>query len=762
MGRMAETVFQFLFKYRPVVFDRGDLEFGSGLPNYALVPLILTAVTLIVLGYLRVRGRLRGFDRGVLLALRLGVLAIVLFCLSRPMLVLATVVPQENFLGILVDDSRSMQIGDGGTPRSDFVRDQLGPNGKLLADLAERFKLRMFGFSDGVARLSSVERLSFVGSHTLLGEALSGVQEELSAVPLAGIVVVSDGADNSGRPLTDVILQLRGSGVPVHTVGVGRERYDRDIELSRVESPREVLRGASVVVEVVVVQSGYRGKTVTLNVEDAGRIISTQDVTLMGDGEITTARAYFTASEPGPRLYRFHIVPEPDELVLENNTREVLIEVRDRREKILYFEGEPRFEVKFIRRAIADDDNIRIVTLQRTAENKFYRLDIDNEDELAAGFPRTREELFQYRALILGSVEASFFTHDQLEMITEFVGQRGGGLLVLGGRHSFAEGGYAGTPVASVLPVVLPQPDQNDSLASFREVRVELTPLGRTHPITQLDDDPQESARRWSGMPAVSTLNSISEVAPGASTLLRGRTAEGDGVVVLAAQRYGRGRVLALPIQDSWMWQMSADVPLDDDTHERFWQQQLRWLVQSVPDIVTVVAPDHSGVGEDVEITAVIVDSAYLKVNDATVSARVTAPSGVITDVPAEWAVESDGEYRAKFSVHEVGIYEVETNAERGGRPAGSARTHVLVADPTDEFFGAQMRSALLQRLAQETGGRFYTPETVAALPEDVRYTESGSTVYEELDIWDMPIVFLLLIGMLAGEWGLRRARGLI
>jgi uncharacterized membrane protein len=130
---------------------------------------------------------------------------------------------------------------------------------------------------------------------------------------------------------------------------------------------------------------------------------------------------------------------------VENNRREVLIRVADREEKILYFEGEPRFEVKFLRRAVDGDHNLRVVTLLRTSENKFYRVGVDDAEELSGGFPKTREELYKYRGLILGSIEASFFSAEQLRMIGEFVSERGGGLLMLGGRHSFSEGGYAGT-----------------------------------------------------------------------------------------------------------------------------------------------------------------------------------------------------------------------------------------------------------------------------------------------------------------------------
>ena len=143
------------------------------------------------------------------------------------------------------------------------------------------------------------------------------------------------------------------------------------------------------------------------------------------------------------------------EQVTQNNERDALVTVVDRREKILYIDGQARPEMKFLRQAVADDKNLQVVTLQRTAERKFLRLDIDAADDLAGGFPKTREELYAYRGIVLGSIEAGAFTPDQLRMMADFVSLRGGGLLALGGRLAFAEGGYAGTPVAEALPVDL-------------------------------------------------------------------------------------------------------------------------------------------------------------------------------------------------------------------------------------------------------------------------------------------------------------------
>src|SRR6185369_16556688 len=210
---------------------------------------------------------------------------------------------------------------------------------------------------------------------------------------------------------------------------------------------------------------GYAGETVSLDVENDGRIVGSQELKLPMDGEPAAVRVRFTAADAGARVFTFRIAPRPGELVTQNNAREALIDVSDRKEKILYYEGEPRPEMKFINRAIADDKNLEVATLQRTADNKYMRVGVDNSEQLAAGFPRTREELFAYRGLILGSIEAGAFTGDQLRMISEFVERRGGGLLMLGGPRSFAEGGYAGTSVAEALPLVLDPAAREPQLA---------------------------------------------------------------------------------------------------------------------------------------------------------------------------------------------------------------------------------------------------------------------------------------------------------
>ncbi len=435
---MFQSVFTFLFKYQPLVFEQGKFVFGASRTMW-LVAAVATAVGVYALWTYRGLAAASSRARSLLLATRVALLALGVFALLRPMLLLKVAVPQQNYVGVLVDDSRSMQIQDfDGKPRSEFARDQLGRvDAPLLTELGKRFNIRMYRFSESAERLQSSADLTFQGTGTHLGDAVDRARDELSGLPVAGIVLVSDGADNSTETLDESIAGLRSQAMPVFSVGVGREQLTRDIQLTRAETPRRVLKGASLVIDVVVTQIGYAGQKVPLVVEDAGRIVSTQEITLPNDGESETVHVRFVASEVGPRVFRFRIPVQNREEVPENNLRDILVDVYDWREKVLYLEGEPRPEAKFIRLAANLDNNLQVVLLQRTADagvdspDKYLRLGVDSGEELQNGFPSTREELDTYRSIILGSVEASAFSREQLSMLEDFVDVRGGSLMMI-------------------------------------------------------------------------------------------------------------------------------------------------------------------------------------------------------------------------------------------------------------------------------------------------------------------------------------------
>jgi uncharacterized membrane protein len=758
---VLEKLFRFLFKYPPLMFQQGDFSWGLSRAVLLVVMAVTAAAIVALFTYRGVSAANRTRDRVVLIGLRVAALVVLLFCLFRPTLVLKAAVPQQNFLGVLVDDSRSMSIADrDGQTRAAFVQQQFGTqDSPLLRALSQRFVVRFFSFSSSSDRIAGAANLKYSGTSTRVGQALDRARDELAGLPLAGLVMVSDGADTSDAAIDETLASLKARSIPVFTVGVGQDRFAHDIQVTRVETPRTALKGTALVVDVVLSQTGYGGQSVPLTVEDDGRIVSTQEVTLPADGESSTVKVQFTAKEAGARVFKFMVPTQPGEQVTQNNARDALIQVNDRVEKILYYEGEPRPEMKFLLRGIDDDKNIQVATLLRTAENKYWRTRISSPDEMIGGFPKTREELFAYRALILGSVEAASFSPEQLRMIADFVSKRGGGLLMLGGRRSFAEGGWGGTPVGEVLPVLL----DNANPKYFSELfQAKPTRAGSSFPVLQIAGDEKASAAKWNDMPEVSSVNPVQHVKPGATVLLTGSEGHRQEQIVLAYQRYGRGKAIAMPIQDSWQWKMGVKVPVTDTTHAMFWRRLVRWLVDGVPEQVNInTTTDRVEPGETVKLAAEVLDSAYTEVNDSRVVATVTSPSGKASELPVEWTVTKDGDYRTTFVPDEPGIYDIQVVAERDQKTLGKADLHVRVSAGDAEYFDAAMRAPLLKRVAEETGGRFFTPVNAATLPEAISYSGRGVTVVEERELWDMPALFLALVGFMAAEWGYRRMRGL-
>jgi uncharacterized membrane protein len=761
---LLESLFRLLFNYRPVVFQQGEFRLVPSAGSYLAAAVVVAAIAATFLTYRSAKSKSPLRHRLVLAAIRTSILLLVLFCLFRPVLVIKAAVPQQNFLGVLIDDSRSMQIADWNqAPRANFVRQEFAtPEAPILKALSDRFVIRTFRFSSGASRVGAPSDLTFGGSQTRIGTSLDGARQELAGLPLAGLVVVSDGADTTDASLADALLAMKAAAVPVFTVGVGRESLTKDVQVDRVSAPKSALKGTSLMIDVVVTQTGFAGETVTLDVEDGGRIVGSQEVKLPLDGEPAAVRVRFTASEAGARVFTFRIAPRPGELVTQNNQRDALVEVLDRREKLLYFEGEPRPEMKFIRRAVTDDKNLLITTLQRTADNKYMRLDVDGPEELAGGFPKTRDELFAYRGIILGSIEAGAFTGDQLRMIGEFVERRGGGLLMLGGARSFGEGGYAGTPVADALPVVIERAARSLDDLPLARLKVRPTRAGEAHAITQIAGTEAASLARWNELPVLTSVNPLKTLKPGATLLLSGTDEKRRTQPVLAFQRYGRGKALALAVQDSWLYQMHASMALEDMTHENLWRQLLRWVVDGVPEPVDVhTSSERVEAGEPVTLTAEVVDKSFVELNDARVLAKVKDPQGNTVEVPLQWTGERSGEYRGTFTAATDGLYSADVEAIREGKSLGTGSVHVRAAPGDSEYFDATMHAARLKRIADETGGKFYTPDTVKGLPEDLKYAGRGVTTVEERDLWHMPIVLLVIAGLMVGEWAYRRAVGM-
>ncbi|HTE45730.1 MAG TPA: hypothetical protein VK636_10835, partial [Gemmatimonadaceae bacterium] len=213
---------------------------------------------------------------------------------------------------------------------------------------------------------------------------------------------------------------------------------------------------------------------------------------------------------------------------------------------------------------------------------------------------------------------------------------------------------------------------------------------------------------------------------------------------------------------DSWHWQMDPESPADDQAFSQLWRQMLRWLTSDVPNRVVVSLPtDQINPKSPIAIRATVADSIFIPRNDAKVVAHLTSDSGFKRDLPLDWAIDRDGEYRGTFTPEQPGVYSVRIEATMPSGGVIGDTSYVRVADLNTEYFDAEMRAPLLKRIATETGGKFYTPATAGTLAEDVALSKHGVTIVNQMDLWDMPVVLMLLVALLGGEWAYRKARGL-
>tara|TARA_B100001778_G_scaffold260099_1_gene220493 strand:+ start:515 stop:2593 length:2079 start_codon:yes stop_codon:yes gene_type:complete len=683
--------------------------------------------------------------------------------------------PQETYLGILIDDSQSMSIADlpGGQSRRDGVEEVLFDGG-LVEDLSDSFQIRTFRFDKDTQRIAGAGDLVQAGTASSIDQALNYVNDQLSGLRLGGLLLVSDGADNSGA--TDPVVTAQDFGarqVPIFTVGVGKESIPEDIGIVDVSSVETVLEGSVFTVQAGIIHQGFEGQEVEISVRDGEEVVASEIVTL-GVSEVT--RRYeleITPERPELIVYDLQVELQPGEIIEENNSYSFLV---DNSEKsaldVLYVEGHPRNEYKFIRRALEGDESIRLATYLQTGPEKYYRQGIESSTELSSGFPSTKEELYRYEAIILGDIEENFFNADELQMIEDFVAERGGGFLMSG----MVDEEFIGTPIADILPLTLIEESflpghlrggtRRGDHPTGELFYPRLTNNGEFSPILRLSGEDSENGNLWRQLPELQGVFVTGRIKPGATVLMEHPVLQYQNQLlpIIAQQRYGSGRSMSVNTASTWRWQMM--LPSDDQSHETLWRQVLRWLAVSSPERINIdFDREYYNVGDEVNVTVVALNDQYEPDNDATLWMQTETPGEQITDTPMEWDIEEEGVYRANFTVEEEGVFnllvDVASAAADAELESSEKRAAFVVTPSLREFNNAGMDAGLLGRISQESGGSYFELSDVDGLADRVEFTPNAYSREVEIDLWDKPWLLALLISLLCIDWATRRLKGL-
>jgi uncharacterized membrane protein len=747
---------------------------------------VVLVLGLLVVGY--VKSPLRGWRRVAALFCKLAALALLALCLLDPLWTRQQPKKGENEIIVLVDTSASLDVAEsvGGQTRAAQVQAALAAkddDAAWIKALGDDFRLRLMTGGAQTVSVPHFRGLKFDGTRSDFCRTLMTLRSGGSN--LAAVVVVSDG--NATDATT---WKAEAKGAPIFTVLAGEKAPQPDLSTLEASVATSPFEDAPVTITARVVGNG---KATIQVLDDQKKPLATEKVTL-NSGTPQTVRLRVPVAKPGVSFYQLeHKGEGVKEATMANNTRLLAADRGAGPYRVLYVAGRPNWEYKFLRRAIAGDDDIQMPSLVRIAkrEPKFewrgragesvnplfrgfgakegeeaqrydqpviIRLGTRDAKELSDGFPKAAEDLFaEFRAIILDDIEAQFFTQEQMHLIERFVSERGGALLTLGGQECYRSGGYEHTPIGRMLPVYL---DQATSSPPVLDARFNLTREGWLEPWMRLRTEREEDEKRLATMASFYSVNPAFSIKPGASILATVSDAQ-NSYPAFVMQRFGEGRVGSVLIGDLWRWGLH-----DDESHkdmDRLWRQLMRWLVVDVADAITFAAETDTADHEHVKLAVRVRDRAFKANSDAIVKIEVTQPDGSKSQLFAEPSLKEAGLFETEFFASKAGNYRATASVEDAEKrtPLG-AKAVGWTHDPLATEFGRlEPNRDLMQRIATETGGKMIALNDITQLPEMLKNIRVPVEVTLATPLWHTPWIFVAIVLLLLGEWLLRRKGGM-
>jgi len=656
--------------------------------------------------------------------------------------------------------------------REELMARVLKHDGKgILEELQKKFHVECYQLSGSrviplpAEKTVASGKMTFAseGANTNLANALrmaagpANQQRETSAV-----VLLTDGQNNAGDDPEMVARELGGKKLPLLTVGIGSGEPPRDIAIAELDTSRVVYLGDEVHVELSIKYDGFQGGSAPARVVEGDRTITEKHVPLPEGRRRTLAELAFIPEEVGSHTYAAEIPLQPGELVKENNRVEFQVDVIDDKIRVLYVEGEPRWEYRFLKNLFLRDKTVDLnrIMLMREAE------------ELPRGirngqFPETREELFRYDVLILGDLPASRFFLSDMKQIRDFVAENGGVLVMVCGPR-FNPQGYFDTLLGELMPVFPDQVEVTDEVN--RSIRYNgfspvLTHEGENSPITRISFDRLENAMIWEKLPPLHWHAFLGRARQGAEVLLRAPGKEKDDCVLLASQTYGLGKVLLLATDDTWHWRWKVG----DKYFHKFWGQVMRWATAGKTSgrdrWVRIATPKRQyEIDEAVELEARVLGTDLKPLHDATVRAQAERQDGRVSDISLEFIADSEGRYRGKFTGLEKGQYTVRLLAD--DLPANSpSDAHVqidIMERPNMEQVELFLNRPLLESMSKITSGKYYPADEFRSVAKGIEPINKKVPHSREIRLWTWPPILVLFTLVVCTEWVLRKKVGLM
>jgi hypothetical protein len=740
--------------------------------NFSVDPYwpLLVVLGVAVVGWLLVRGSYRWGGRQLpprfarwSARFRYVILALVALSLVRPSAVVRQVLREEGQMLVLVDASASMGIADepGGRSRAQSLAQAFADAGDLYHQLRSLYQVKQFEFAE---TLHPVEELTFSaeGGRTALGDALSQLLRGQMPSRLAGVLLATDGASNSGPPPEDVAQAYRKLHLPLYIVACGEERPGRgarDVAVDHLDAPKAVFvrNVAAVTASVSLLGVAQEPVAVRLLVDD--QEVDHRTIASRADEEPVTVRFRYLPTTAGYHKVTVEAVPVPNERTTGNNRVSAYLNVLSGKVAVLYLEGTVRWEFKFLRRALEEAREVDLsarVILAPAGRDGTSALKPD-------------EHWDQFEVVILGDLPRDRLTTPQQEALAKAVAE-GTGLITLGGYDTYGSAFFQ-TPLDPLFPLYL------EPVTFQREgtYRVHPTAQAEGHPAVTLSQGEGESGALWGELPELVGGVKPTRLKPAATTLLVDPT----GAPVLVVQPYGRGRVASLLADTTWRWAVAGEK--EKELHRRFWRQLVLWAGGREglkrENLWIELAQTRYLPKEPVTPAFHLEDASGQPLRDATIEASVRpAAGGPAPESQAPQAPQrsetplrlyrTGDHWESLFTPTEDGDYAIEAKAvvTNSTNPPSTATARFVVERANLELADPLAHIGVLAQMVRTTGGTLIRPDGLGPLLEKLA-GEHHQVELERVnrrDLWNRPELLLLIVGLLTADWVLRRRSGLV
>ena len=741
-----------------------ELTLEQGYSVGTMLAVTVAAILLVGVFYYRTFGMLRKWQWQLLLALRTLTILVVVLLLFRPVFSYHKDLEEQPAIIFLLDSSASMSIADdaSGVTRFNQARQQIE---QWWEQLGEDFNLHLIEFSERATPLENLNGLISVspeGKATSLSRALISGAKKLPRRDVEAVIMVSDGIHNSAGKPEEVALKM---GIPVHTVGVGAtlksDTSYRDIQVLGMDCPDRLMLNNKARITASVEGVGLAGRVVQMILEDDGKQIDKVELALDQVEGAQEIEFEFVPTKEGRHTYTVSVPPVAEEKIEENNQRSSVALVVEPGIRVLYLEGTLRAEYgALVHRFLSKDPDLEFCALLRTRTNVFsMRSNIEGLE--LNSIPSDEESISTFDVFIFGDLASSLIRPEQQELFAKRV-REGAGLVMLGGYHSLGPGGYAGSPLGSILPVLLGDDQVGQVNDPFLPL---LTPEGARHPIFAniADFFPTQSGQpKQDGLPALDGCTRVGPSRPGASVLAT-CPIEVDQMPVLATQPMDKGRTAVFCGDTTRYWQQGPRALDKESPFLQFWGQMVRWLAGRTSEVnpeASIEASADKGYYEPEEmimISAVVRDEQGEGTDDAEVVAKIKNQAGRIESIDLSTIPGPGGHYSGTFEPTASEDYEIVVEAKLGEVTLTAEPISVEVGRPNLEFENLDLDEKTLSAIASATGGRCLHITTADHLIDQLDRTQRKKRVYMEKPLFWPPLFWVLFVGLLTTEWVLRR-----